>query len=71
MSNVMDAKHWWDGWVYAIIVDPMEKEIRDMISNYIDDNSSMIDLGCATGILEFELAGRCKKLVGVDITPRM
>ncbi len=36
-----------------------------------DGNSLVLDVGCGTGSYAFALSDRCKKVVGVDLSPRM
>jgi len=36
-----------------------------------DENSAVLDVGCGTGGYALALAGRCRKVVGVDLSPRM
>jgi len=38
----------------------------NLIKNYINENSSVLDLGCGTGILEEKLSPEVKSIVGVD-----
>ncbi|KJU86434.1 type 11 methyltransferase [Candidatus Magnetobacterium bavaricum] len=62
---------YYDGWFYSKIIDPATEEIRHEIGSFIKDNSSVIDIGCGTGKLAFELSRRCKRVVGADLSPRM
>lgn len=39
--------------------------------NMISSNSSVLDIGCGTGQQAIALAQRCKKVVGIDISPNM
>lgn len=71
MSQNIDKKHWYDGWFYARFIDPWGKEIRDNISNFIESNSVVIDVGCGTGALVFELSKKCKDVVGIELSLKM
>ena len=37
----------------------------------IDTNSIILDVGCGTGSYALALAGHCKKVIGIDLSPRM
>lgn len=36
-----------------------------------DDASVVLDVGCGTGIYSLALARRCKKVIGIDLSPKM
>jgi ubiquinone/menaquinone biosynthesis C-methylase UbiE len=71
LSGIKNKTHWYDGYFYAKYLDPWTKELREMISQYIEDNSSVIDIGCGTGALAFEIAEKCKSVVGVELSLKM
>ncbi|MBF0339079.1 MAG: class I SAM-dependent methyltransferase [Nitrospirae bacterium] len=62
---------YYDGWFYSKIIDPATEDIRQAIGGFIEDDSSVIDIGCGTGKLAFELSRRCRRVVGADLSPRM
>jgi len=47
------------------------KTLNGMISEGIPDKELAIDLGCATGVISFDIASRFKKVIGYDISPDM
>lgn len=67
----LDKFHYYDGKLYEKISDPMLEKIRKIISRQIKSDSSVIDLGCGTGALAFELSKPCKSVVGVELSSRM
>jgi len=71
MSETLDMKHWYDGWFYAVFVDPWEKEIGEIISDFMEDDSTVIDIGCGTGAIVFRLAKKCKRVVGIELSLKM
>jgi len=71
MSQIIDKKHWFDGWFYSKFVDTFAKEMREIMSEFIVDDSSVIDIGCGTGDLVFKLAKKCKYVVGIDLSSKM
>ena len=71
MSEPLDKKHWYDGWFYAKFVDPWEKEIGEIISDFIENDSTVIDIGCGTGAIVFRLAKKCKRVIGIELSSKM
>jgi SAM-dependent methyltransferase len=65
-----NKKHWYDGWFYEKFVAPNQCELFKIISNFIPEESSVIDIGCGTGKFPFYLSGRCKYVMGVDFSQR-
>lgn len=39
------------------------------ISEYINQNSTVVELGCGTGYYAMHFSDKCKEYIGVDITP--
>ncbi len=62
--------HWYDGWFYDTLIAPNQDRLFAQIKNLVDPQSSIIDVGCGTGRLEFTLAGKCKSVLGIDISER-
>jgi ubiquinone/menaquinone biosynthesis C-methylase UbiE len=71
MPETLNKKHWYDGWFYAKTVNPFLKEFNDIISNFVENNSSVIDIGCGTGALAFKLSEKCKRVVGIELSLKM
>ena len=71
MSEIIDKKHWYDGWFYAKFIDPWEKELNEIIANFIEGDSTVIDIGCGTGALAFLLSQKCKHVVGIELSLKM
>ncbi len=63
-----DKKHWYDGWFYDRFIAPNQDNMFKIISSLIESNSSVIDIGCGTGRLEFQLAAKCKSVTGIDLS---
>jgi SAM-dependent methyltransferase len=60
--------HWYDGWFYDAVIAPNQDKLFEQIKNLIPPETSVIDVGCGTGRLEFALSGKCKSLLGIDIS---
>ncbi len=71
MSEIRDKKHWYDGKFYAKYFDPWAREIRETISGFIDSKNSVIDIGCGTGALVLQLAEKCNRVVGIELSVKM
>jgi len=60
------------GSTYNKLIDPMNKQSRDKIVEFVPAGASVLDIGCGTGVLCFELreVKQCP-VVGVDLSLRM
>jgi len=63
--------HWYDGLIYNLCVDPYLIGLRRKVVDYIPRDSNVIDICCGPGTLVFELAERCRSVVGIDISSKM
>ena len=70
MTEKLDKKHWYDGWIYAKFIDTKPIPFRYKILNFIKNNSSVLDVGCGTGGFTMELAKHSKHVVGIDISKK-
>jgi len=61
----------YDGSVYARLVDPLSARLRDLIGQAVPEGSSMLDACCGTGALALHCAPRCSSVLGVDLSQRM
>ncbi|MGB5159257.1 MAG: class I SAM-dependent methyltransferase [Desulfobacterales bacterium] len=66
-----DKSHYYDGKIYEIIFDRALKEIRNTIVSQIDAGSNVMDIGCGTGSLVFDLAKKCSLVTGVELSSKM
>ena len=62
--------HWYDGWFYDTLIAPNQDKLFGQIKNLIEPQSTIIDVGCGTGRLEFALADKCKSVLGIDLSER-
>ena len=65
-----DKIHWYDGIFYDRVIAPNQDKMFSIIKNFIQDGSSVIDVGCGTGRLCFQLANKCSKVTGVDLSSK-
>ena len=65
-----NKNHWYDGWFYDKIIAPNQDKLFGQIKNLIEPQSTIIDVGCGTGRLEFTLADKSKSVLGIDLSKR-
>jgi len=58
-------------FLYEKFIDPLLSDIRKKIYEIIDKSSTVIDIGFGTGALAFELADKCKKVVGIETSEKL
>lgn len=68
MENVKDKKHWYDGWFYDKLIAPNQDKLFNEIKSIIEPESNVLDVGCGTGRLAFQLSSFCKKVTGIDLS---
>jgi SAM-dependent methyltransferase len=68
--TIHNKHHWYDGWFYDIVIAPNQDKLFEQIKNLIPPETSIIDIGCGTGRLEFAISGKCKSLLGIDISKK-
>ncbi len=70
-TRATPKNHYYDGWFYRKFIDPNLQEIREIIASLLPEACSAIDIGCGTGALLFSLTPKCRRLVGVELSPKM
>jgi len=71
MKQNNDKKHWYDGKLYNYLIDPSTDDARKIISELIEENSKVIDIGCGTGTLAFYLSEKCRYVLGIELSKKM
>ena len=61
-------RSWYDGHFYDRFIAPNQDKSFLTIRQLIPENSTVLDLGCGTGRLVYQLADSCKKVTGVDVS---
>jgi len=69
MENI-NKDHWYDGWFYDKFIAPNQYRLFEEIKNLIEPNSTIIDVGCGTGRFSFSISGKCKSVLGIDLSKR-
>jgi len=62
--------HWYDGWLYDTQVAPKLDGLFGRIKDLLEPGASVIDIGCGTGRLAFNVADKCGSVLGVDLSRR-
>jgi len=62
--------HWYDGLFYDRFIAPNQDRAFRLTKNLIKRDSSVIDVGCGTGRLAFQLKDICSRIDGVDLSLR-
>ncbi len=70
MNDINDKKHWYDGWFYDKLIAPNQDKLFNQIKNIIDKESNVLDDGCGTGRLAFQLSNHCKSITGIDLSSK-
>ena len=65
-----NKNHWYDGWFYDTFIAPNQDKSFQIVKSLIKENSSVLDVGCGTGRLAFQLEDKCKKIDGIDLSKR-
>jgi ubiquinone/menaquinone biosynthesis C-methylase UbiE len=70
-NMVKDKPHYYDGKIYEILVGKALKSVRDYICDQIEYGSKVIDIGCGTGSLVFDLSKKCSFVTGIELSSKM
>ena len=62
--------HWYDGRFYDLFIAPNQDKMFAQVRSIVRNGSTVLDVGCGTGRLAFQLADRCRKIDGVDLSKR-
>ncbi|MBL1214902.1 MAG: class I SAM-dependent methyltransferase [Ignavibacteriae bacterium] len=63
---IKNKNHWYDGLFYDYLIAPNQDKSFQHIKNIIEPDSSLIDIGCGTGRLAFQIADKCSRFDGID-----
>jgi SAM-dependent methyltransferase len=65
---VNNKNHWYDGLFYDKLIAPNQDKSFSQIKIIINPGSSLLDVGCGTGRLAFQIADKCSKVDGIDLS---
>lgn len=64
------VEHWYDGWFYDYFIAPNQDKAFKKVEAMIPDGASVLDAGCGTGRLCYQLNNKCSKIDGVDASEK-
>lgn len=67
----MEKEPWWSGKLYKRLIDPLNTDVRRIIADFVPEKSTVLDIACGTGALAMQLASKCQKVVGIDLSQKM
>ncbi len=70
MESIKPRSAFYDGRLYAALVEPFQGSLHRKIEELIEPGSTVLDACCGTGALLLRLAGKCRHVTGVDLSPR-
>jgi SAM-dependent methyltransferase len=65
------SANWYDGFLYNMLVTPLESEFMQIVDELTPIGSTVIDIGCGPGALVLKLSSKCKRVAGIDVSYRM
>lgn len=70
MTGRPETSHWYDGRVYAAVIDRMLEGVRAYVADHLPEGQRVLDACCGTGALSRRLVEHGRTVVGVDLSPR-
>lgn len=58
--------HWYDGWFYDCFIAPNQDKAFSIAKDLINNDSTLLDVGCGTGRFCFLVNDKCSMINGVD-----
>lgn len=65
-----NKNHWYDGLFYDKLIAPNQDKSFSIVKKLIANDSTLLDVGCGTGRLAFQIADKCSKVEGIDLSIR-
>ncbi|MBS4034757.1 MAG: class I SAM-dependent methyltransferase [Ignavibacterium sp.] len=65
-----NKNHWYDGLFYDIVIAPNQDKSFGLVKEIIKQNSTLLDVGCGTGRLAFQIADKCSQVDAIDLSQR-
>ncbi len=65
-----NKNHWYDGWFFDRFIAPNQDRAFAQVKDLVEPGSTLLDVGCGTGRLGFQLAERCSRVDGIDLSLR-
>ncbi len=68
--HIKNKDHWYDGLFYDIVIAPNQDKSFSLVKNIIKPDSTLLDVGCGTGRLAFQIADKCSQVDAIDLSQR-
>jgi 2-polyprenyl-3-methyl-5-hydroxy-6-metoxy-1,4-benzoquinol methylase len=68
--SVQNKDHWYDGLFYDKVIAPNQDKAYQIVESLLTDNCSLLDVGCGTGRLAFQLDFKFSRYDGIDPSKR-
>lgn len=65
-----NKNHWYDGHFYDRIIAPNQDRLFANIKNMIEPGCVLLDVGCGTGRMAFQLENHCGYIKGIDLSDK-
>ncbi|MBI9071038.1 MAG: class I SAM-dependent methyltransferase [Melioribacteraceae bacterium] len=65
-----NKNHWYDGLFYDFVIAPNQDKLFAKIRDLIKADSSLLDIGCGTGRMAFNLADKCSFIKAIDLSEK-
>lgn len=70
MTGVSQRGRWYDGAVYAAVVDRLLAGVHGYVATHLPEGHRVLDAACGTGALSRRIARAGRRVVGIDLSPR-
>jgi len=67
---MQNKDHWYDGLFYDRIIAPNQDRAYRIVKSIVTENSTLLDVGCGTGRLAFQLEDMFSRYDGIDLSKR-
>ena len=68
--NIHNKDHWYDGLFYDKIIAPNQDRAYRVVKSIIPEKAVILDVGCGTGRLAFQLGNKFSRYDGIDLSKR-
>ena len=66
----INKKHWYDGVFYDKVIAPNQDKAFKVAKGMMEEQARVLDVGCGTGRLAFQLTDKCNKTDGIDLSEK-
>lgn len=68
--SIQNKDHWYDGLFYDKIIAPNQDKAYRIVKSLITESCTLLDVGCGTGRLAFQLGSKFSNYDGIDLSKR-